>query len=303
MAIISLSTCGGCAALLLQGRHELAQLIERVEVTYCPMLMDAGEIGEVDIALVDGAVRVKEDEDLLMEARQKSRFLVAWGTCAAFGGIPALANQYELEDLIEESYGDTVDPFSYYFSGGKSGETYRELGAELLRKVRKLDDAVRVDYYLPGCPPQVSLLTETLREFRGEDQDKGPRAVVCTECPRKPSKGVLEGMRLFPNGSSDPKVCFISQGSLCLGVMTKGGCGAPCLKGGLPCWGCRGPSQKAIKDIVDGNYFEELMLNTLVRRSRLSEDKLKPVVRILREKGGSSLSFEHNFVKDTSRLR
>ncbi|MGA9538568.1 MAG: hypothetical protein WBR24_21910, partial [Desulfobacterales bacterium] len=53
----------------------------------------------------------------LTEVRRKSRFLIAWGTCAAFAGLPALANAFELEELIEETYGQSIDPFSYYLRG------------------------------------------------------------------------------------------------------------------------------------------------------------------------------------------
>ena len=81
------------------------------------LLMDQDQLTEVKIALVDGVVRTRDDEEKLIEVRRKSRFLLAWGTCAALGGIPALANTYELEDLLEESYGQTVDPFSYYLAG------------------------------------------------------------------------------------------------------------------------------------------------------------------------------------------
>lgn len=99
-AIISLSTCGGCSAVLLENPDELSKLLEKMNISYCPMLIDSEEIGEVDIAIVDGTVRVKEDEEKLIEARHKSKYLVAWGTCAAFGGILVFANEYDLEELI-----------------------------------------------------------------------------------------------------------------------------------------------------------------------------------------------------------
>jgi hypothetical protein len=113
-AIVSLSTCGGCPAVLLEDQKDLIKLLKKMNITYCPMLIDEVEFGEVEVSIVDGAVRCKEDVEKLMEARNKSRYLVAWGTCATFGGIPAFANQYELEELIEDSYGKTHDPFAYY---------------------------------------------------------------------------------------------------------------------------------------------------------------------------------------------
>lgn len=132
--------------------------------------MDQEQILETDIAVVDGAVRTREDEEKLNEARRKSRFLVAWGTCAAFGGLPALANAFELEELIEETCGQTIDPYSYYLKGKISPAGRHDFGIEehLLRKVKKLSDVVRVDFYLPGCPPMTSLLKNLLQELQGE---------------------------------------------------------------------------------------------------------------------------------------
>lgn len=305
MAMISLSACGGCQASLLSNKDELIAIARQVEIAFCPMLMDAEEIGEVDIALVDGAVRAKEDVEKLEEARTQSRFLVAWGTCAAFGGIPALANAYELEELIEGSYGETVDPLAYHFAGAALplNHTYQEGSTGLLRKAGKLDDFVRVDYYLPGCPPESSLLARLVQEFKGEEQGREPRQIVCSECPRKPRKGPVETVRLFPEQGCDPGDCFLSAGALCMGFSTRGGCSAPCTRGGFPCWGCRGPSESSIKKIGEGAYFEELMLSALSRRLKLAEESLKPVVRLFRRQGGSALSFEQNFVQDTSRLR
>ena len=113
----SLSSCGGCAAMLVRSPDELSRVTDKVQVRYCPMLMDQEQILETDIAVVDGAVRTREDEEKLTEVRRKSRFLIAWGTCAAFAGLPALANAFELEELIEETYGQSIDPFSYYLRG------------------------------------------------------------------------------------------------------------------------------------------------------------------------------------------
>lgn len=305
VAIISLSTCGGCPGVLLQQREELAQLMESIRVSYCPMLMDESQMGQVEVAIVDGVVRVKEDEEKLKEARLKSRYLVAWGTCATFGGIPAMANQYELEDLIEESYGQTFDPISYYLSGrrGIEKDVYQYSGIEMFRRAGKLNDFVRVDYYLPGCPPLVSLLTQLIKEFKGEQQTLERRQIVCAECPRKPVKRSVEHFWALPKQEWEPNYCFISGGALCMGFLTRGGCGAVCPRGGLPCWGCRGPSNMALKKIAQGYNFEEFLVNSLVRRFRLPQEKIKPGIRMVRHKGISSLNFDQNFVNDPSNLR
>ena len=306
-AIISLATCGGCSAALLDNQELLLQLLEKVEISYCPMLIDQEEIGEVDVALVDGIVRVKEDEEKLLETRQKSKYLIAWGSCSSFGGIPSYANHYELEELIEESYGQAKDPFAYYLSGSREIDwaTYQKQEGELklLRRAGKIDDFVKVDYYLPGCPPSVNLLYSFVNELRGESREEKPKSFVCAECHRKPVKMPLEHFWVYPKPDWDSGHCFTSRGALCMGFLTKGGCGAVCPNGGLPCWGCRGLSERAFKKMEEGNSFEEYMKTGLLNRHQGMEDQIKLVMKIFRKQGNTSLKFDRFFIRDRSRVR
>ncbi len=305
VAFISLSSCGGCPAVLLEDQEELIRLLEKVNISFCPLLIDECKIGKVEVAIVDGAVRVKEDEEKLIDVRRKSRYLLAWGTCASLGGIPAFANQYELEELIEESYGQAQDPFAYYLSGTLSVDrgTYQERELKLLRRAGKLDDFVRVDYYLPGCPPKVNFLIQFISELKGEGQIIKTKPIVCAECSRKRLKMEVDYFRVFPRPEWTPNHCFISQGAICMGFMTKGGCGAICPRGGLPCWGCRGPSETALKKLDEGNSFEESILTSLVSHFKQIEDQIKSVMRIARKQGNSSLIFYQNFFFNRSRIR
>jgi F420-non-reducing hydrogenase small subunit len=278
-----------------------------VNISYCPMLIDSEEIGEVDIAIVDGTVRVKEDEEKLIEARHKSKYIVAWGTCATFGGIPAFANEYEIEELIHESYGEAKDTFSYYLSGtrGINCSTYQQQESELklMRRARKADDFVKINYYLPGCPPNVGLLSNLVDELRGAGQTEKTKAIVCAECSRKPLKTNIDYFWVYPRPEWDITHCLTSCGSICMGFITKGGCGAVCPQGGLPCWGCRGPSETAFKKIDEGSSYEEFMLHSLVSRHRQVEEQIKTVMKIYRKQCNSSLKFNRYFPNDRSRIR
>lgn len=306
-ALVSLSTCGGCAAVLLEDQEELTRLLEKVHISYCPMLIDKEELGEVDVAVVDGVVRVKEDEEKIREVRHKCRYLVAWGTCAALGGIPAYANQYELEELLEESYGHAKDPFAYYLSGSRGVDraTYQEQEKELqlLRRARKLDDFVRVDYYVPGCPPNAGLLNLLVSELRGDGQAEKPKSIVCGECSRKHVKTTVEHFSMFPRPDWEVQHCFTSLGSACLGFMTKGGCGAVCPRGGLPCWGCRGPSEAAFKKMDEGSSFEEFMVDAFIGRHRHLEDQIRLVMKLFRKHANSPAQFSRHSTNDRSRIR
>jgi F420-non-reducing hydrogenase small subunit len=301
----SLSSCGGCAAMLVRSPDELSRVTDKVQVRYCPMLMDQEQILETDIAVVDGAVRTREDEEKLTEVRRKSRFLIAWGTCAAFGGLPALANAFELEELIEETYGQTIDPFSYYLKGKIRDAGRQDFGIEehLLRKVRKLSDAVRVDFNLPGCPPKTHLLENILQELKGEQLFEGNRQIVCSECSRKFKKAPTATIGVFPGEGGSESSCLLSLGTLCMGSLTRGGCKAACTAGGLPCWGCRGPSDTVIKKISAGETLEEVMLHVLARRLKKPENELKAPLHTLRIKSVSSLGFSEHFIRDVSKIR
>jgi F420-non-reducing hydrogenase small subunit len=302
VALVSLSTCAGCSAVFLD--HDvLNSVLEAADIVYCPMLMDQERIVEADVALIDGAVRLKEDQEKLEEAREKGRFVVAWGTCASFGGIPALANRYELEELILETYGHATDPYAYYLSGvgGVEQTTYQEEGVALHRKAYELDDFVRVDYYVPGCPPDPGLLLQFLAELTGQSF-KGAKAIVCAECGRRPAKTAVTSLEAFPR-EEEGSTCLHSLGVMCTGFLTKGGCGAVCPRNGLPCWGCRGPAKVALKKMAAGDSFEEVVISRLVKRCRLEEEQLRPAVKLLRRQGHSLFDFEQNFIGSLSRIR
>ncbi len=152
VGIYSLSACSACTTVLFDNPRILSMIRENAKVVYCQMLMDEQELGKVDIAVVDGLVRTKENVELIEEIREKSGKLIAWGTCACFGGIPAMANDFELEDLLDETFGDTLDLYSYYLSGSASlnEKSYTKTDVSLLRRAWKINDFARVDYYLPG---------------------------------------------------------------------------------------------------------------------------------------------------------
>jgi F420-non-reducing hydrogenase small subunit len=302
VAMVSLSTCAGCSAVFLD-QDVLEQVLEVAEIVYCPMLIDQEHLLEADVALIDGAVRLKEDAEMLEEARAKSRYLVAWGTCAAFGGIPAHANRYELEDLIQETYGQASDAYAYYLSGagGLGQDTYQEEAVALLRKAYEADDFVRVDYYVPGCPPLPGLLLQLLGELTGQSL-KPAKPIVCAECGRRPTKTSVTSLEAFPH-EDEEGTCLHSLGVLCTGFLTKGGCKAVCTRHGLPCWGCRGPAKLALKKMAEGDSFEEVVIEKLIRRCRMEEADMEPAVKRLRRQGHSLFDFETNFLSSLARVR
>jgi F420-non-reducing hydrogenase small subunit len=302
LAMVSLSTCAGCSAVFLD-QEGLDRVLEVADLAYCPMLVDQDQIPEADVALIEGVVRLEEDVDVLREARRKSQVVIAWGTCACYGGIPAHANRYELEDLIQETYGQTYDAYAYYLSGagGIERATYQEEGIAVLRKAYKLDGFVRVDYYVPGCPPTAEHLLQLYDELTGRSL-MGSKPLVCAECSRRPAKRAVTSLEAFPRVGEEG-TCFHSLGVLCMGFFTKGGCGAVCTRNGLPCWGCRGPAKTTAKTMADGDSYEEVVIGRLVRRCRIEARELKPAVKRLRRQGHGLFDFDQGFLSSLSRTR
>jgi len=308
-AVVSLSSCGGCAAVLLESRSVVSAGSSSVEIVYCPMLMDEGSIPQVDLAIVDGAVRCKEDVERLEEARAKSRYLVGLGSCASTGGIPALANRFALEDLIEGSFGRTQDVFDHYFDG--TGAASRPASPvdqiQLLRKVSAIGTVARVDDFIPGCPPPVALLERLFDELSGRPLDpaalgKEPKS-VCSECGRTPRKVPADELRDFPGRLIDTAACLASCGVICLGFVTRGGCGATCPGGGVPCWGCRGATSAALRKIADGDTLDGVALDGLSKMSKLDPAKVRPGLRATRAAGLSALGIGQPAPELPSRIR
>ena len=303
LSIVSLSTCAGCSAILLD-HAVLSEILSRASIDYCQMLMDREDLPESDVILIDGVVRLKEDQRRLSEARRRCRHLVAWGTCAAFTGIPGLVNRFEVETVIEESYGAADDAFSYYFGGAAGADlssTYQLNGIELQRRAFAIDSFEKVDYYLPGCPPNPSLLLDLLKELTGGQVSK-TAPIVCSSCGRKRLKNDKESVST-PNAAVTGNYCFNSSGGTCLGFMTRGGCDAICTKNGVPCWGCRGPSKKSILGLQAGETLEEIASKGFRQRCADNDGRMRETIKRIKQHGHFMFNMDSDAAEKLLRSR
>lgn len=245
-AFFTLSGCRGCETLLLDVNYQIEPIADMADVVFWPWLLGSRRAelallpdGALDAAFVAGAVRTPADEEAARLLRAKARRLIAFGACAAFGGIPGLTNAMSLE-------GDGV---------------------------RSLGQVVEVDYVVPGCSPPASFAWAALQSFARNGLSPARLSYLINMLPCAAASAVLAGLEP-PHGTvfagdkavcatcsrikeekkitavhrphtiaPEPARCLLEQGVICVGLATRGGCGGRCTAVGLPCRGCFGPAE------------------------------------------------------------
>ncbi len=256
------ASCGGCEEAVVDLAEDILGVVEAVDIVFWPCAMDfkkaevEGMADESIVAtLVNGAIRTSEQEEMARLMRRKSKYLIAYGSCAHMGGIPGLANQFGREQILKYYYeeGPTVVNEGKTRPQLKHVEEGRELSLPQLRNVvRSLDQVVEVDYYIPGCPPTPKITKAAVGALlEGRLPAKGsvlaPDIALCDQCARKASKPTDVSFSAFSRPHQkllDPGVCFLAQGVVCMGPATRGGCEAVCPEGNMPCSGCFGGTSR-----------------------------------------------------------
>lgn len=250
------SSCGGCDISLLEIGEHLLELVALADVAFWPCAADfkyadvAGyPDGHLDLCFFNGGVRNSEQEEVARLLRRKSKVLVAYGACAADGGIPALANLYSPKAIFRTAYHE--NPSLDNDSGVEPQPRYQAAHGEVeipefYPAVLRLSDIVPVDYTLPGCPPHNERVWETIVALAtGQAPPPGAKVgcgakVVCDECRREKKQTRIQAFRRPQSFRPEPGWCLLEQGILCMGPATRSGCGALCTSAGVRCEGCYG---------------------------------------------------------------
>lgn len=259
LAIYWLGACGGCDQSIVDLNEVLLRVADRVEFVLWPLAMDfkydhirALSDQAIALCLLHGCVRNSEHLAMARLLRAKSQLILAFGSCACFGGTPALANFRSRRDILDWVYRDapTVDNPLGVFPQRSTMVDGRQLTLpEFFDHVYPLNQVIDVDYYLPGCPPPVDLIAAALQGLlAGKLPPRGytlaPRKALCDLCSRnhsKPYRMTIAELRRVHEIEVDPDTCFLAKGVLCLGPATRAGCGQTCLQSNTPCRGCFGP--------------------------------------------------------------
>ena len=208
LAIWKFSSCDGCQLSLLDCEQELLQLTDRVEIAHFLEASRATTPGPYDLSLVEGAISTAEEVERIRRIREQSRQLVAIGACATAGGIQALRNLLDFDEVGRRVYA-------------------RPEYIQALPTATAIADHVPVDFELRGCPIDKGQLLELINAFLNQRRPDIPAWSQCQECK-------MEGT-----------VCvLVARGTPCLGPVTQAGCGNRCPAVGRGCYGCFGPAEQ-----------------------------------------------------------
>jgi F420-non-reducing hydrogenase small subunit len=268
-----LNICGGCEVSILDIGEPLLELLPELDFVHIPVLADNkyfGQTGErtkmelpaADVGIISGGIRNEKEKHVAEEMRAKCKTIVALGSCANFGGIPALANMWPVEELYEKVYRGSMTT--------ESAATPATNLPPLLDRVYALDEVIPVDVAIPGCPPSPDWIAAGLVALLTGKAFQLPDKSVCDECPTKREKKSaggtikrpLESVEFAQGEPWEKTRCLMEQGVLCLGPVTRAGCTGiaaenggekvpRCIKGYMPCRGCFGPIRKGANPLVD----------------------------------------------------
>jgi NAD-reducing hydrogenase small subunit len=144
LATVWLDGCSGCHMSFLDLDERLLAIAELVDIVYSPIVDTKQFPNEVDIALVEGAVSSVDDEKKIRKIREHSKLLVAMGDCAVAGNVPSMRNPIGPEAILERAYIENVSA---------QPQIPCVVVPQLLKIVRPIHEFVKVDVFLPGCPP------------------------------------------------------------------------------------------------------------------------------------------------------
>jgi coenzyme F420-reducing hydrogenase gamma subunit len=230
VAFFELSSCEGCQLQIVNNESNLLDFLSLVTVVNFREAMTE-KSDDYDIAFVEGSVTRADEIERLAVIRTNAKVLVAFGSCACFGGVNQLKNRFKDPAWVKKQvYGD--HPI-------QTNDT-----------ARPLEDFVSVDLRIYGCPvkkEEVEKIVTHVVLGRSVIQPKYP---VCMEC------------------KENENICLYDLGEPCLGPITRGGCDSWCPNSRFGCWGCRGPTEDANvgqlqKIMKQYGFTEETLLDRL----------------------------------------
>jgi len=205
IVVIGLASCFGCQLQVTNAEAYLLDVLGQVDMRYWQLVSSDKMPEEFDVAVIEGAVTTQEAIETVRLARERAKHVMTIGACAATAGIPGMAAAG-----FEERAAEVYDSLP-----GACGEMIAP---------RPVSDFIEVDSAVRCCPiDPFDFVAELQRVLYGSNRLE-IRRTMCGDCKRNETE------------------CFFTQGTLCLGLVTRASCGARCVNLGRPCNGCAGLS-------------------------------------------------------------
>jgi sulfhydrogenase subunit delta len=202
IAVFDFTDCEGCELQLANKEETLVPFLAAVEVVNFREV-SSEKRDDYEIAFIEGSISRADEIDRLKKVREKAKVLIAYGSCACYGGVHRMKNAMGIDAANLAVYGDKP---------------------KATMPVMAVKDVVKVDLEIPGCPVNKDEVERIVRHVVLELPYSYPMYPVCVECKQRFT------------------TCMMDKGQLCMGSIVRAGCNAPCPAGGLACWGCRGPA-------------------------------------------------------------
>jgi sulfhydrogenase subunit delta len=243
VAFFDFASCEGCQLQIADLEEEVLDLISIVDVVSFREIMKEHS-DNYDIAIIEGSINRPMDEERIKQIREKAKILVAFGACAAIGGVNKIRNQWDAENVKKEVYGDAKLNDNKYFD---------------VYPTKAVDEVVKVDYYIYGCPINRDEFKKVVTSLVMGKKPEIPSYPVCVECKK------------------NENVCLFELGKFCLGPITRAGCGAICPTNVSPCDGCRGllhkPQIECVQEVLNRyNLTYEEMKNRCIMYNYTKEE-------------------------------
>ncbi len=216
VAFFDFTCCEGCQLQVANMGETLLDVLDLIEVVNFREVMSERS-DDYDVAIIEGSITTHHDIERIKKIRQTAKVLIAYGSCAAIGGINGMKNNFKLDDIRKYVYKDDAKYFD-------------------TMPTRAVHQVVKVDYSVPGCPVYLPEFVQVLKAALSGLPYQVPDRAVCTECKLNENE------------------CMYAKGITCLGPITRAGCNSWCTNNGNICYGCRGmvsnPAVNGQKDVM-----------------------------------------------------
>lgn len=209
------------------GSEVFLDLLKSTDIQIFRLISDVQNVDQLDVVIVEGGVTREQEAALLRRLWTEGTHIIALGSCAVLGGIMSNSSNMQIAPIIR-----FVDPTAI----------------------------------LPGCPPPRRLIGNLLLSIISGNEFELSQTNVCAECPFAQDQTFdVEIKKLYPE--EPPKSCFLREGILCLGPITRAGCEAQCIIGNTPCDGCLGSLERNLPAAI-ANLFSTLKVSPEIREYR-----------------------------------